>query len=194
MTRTLVCLTLATLLTVSGCGGRGAGSTPEATFGVYKSAMSDRNFDDVWDMLSAASQERVQRDATEVNGRAMTAEGPERAYLENAAKLMGLTLEQMKKMDGRQFYVGLLKMVADRGREEWDKLSRAEVSRVEKDGERAKVFIRSDGVEQTARPLPLVLEDGRWKVDLVGVPMGALLRPEFPSTPPTAPEVPRETP
>ena len=191
---TAAALALAAMTALAGCGAKGGGPTPEGTFRLYKSAMSDRNFEDVWGMLSAASQERMNQDAAVLSAQAEKAEGPGRKALDDTARLIGMTLEQMTKMDGRTFFVGLLKMAAETGREDMDKLARAEISRVETQGQSAQVFIKADGVEQTDRPMPLVKEGGRWKVDLVGAaaslpPLKGLDVPKIP-----VPEAPHETP
>ena len=192
----LAAAVLVTTIALAGCGGSGGGSSPEATFRLYKASMSDRNFEDVWTMLSAASKKRMNEDAATISERAAKAEGPGRRAVDDTARLIGMTSEQMASMDGKTFFIALLKMVAEAGREEWEKLPRAEISRVQKDGSRALVFVKVDGREQADRPLPLLNEGGVWKIDLASVKMDlaapSLSAPMTPS--PAAPAAPKEAP
>ena len=75
-----------------------------------------------------------------------------------------------------------MKMGSQAGQGSWDNLSRAEVSRVVETDGRALVYVKSAGLEQ-AQPLPLVREDGIWKIDLAGVPV-KLPKPAEPSLAP----------
>jgi len=178
---------LATVL-LAGCGAGGGGSTPESTFHLYKAAMSDRNFEDAWNLLTPAAQERTNEDAAVMRERVKKAEGPGRVALEDTAKLIGMTLDDMKKMDGRTYFIAVMKMAAETGREEWERLSRAEIAEVKVNGDRAQVFIKSDGQVQADHPLPLLKDGGRWKIDLTA--SAVMLQP----APAPAPDAPKGTP
>ncbi len=176
---------------LAGCGARGGGTTPEATFRLWKSAMSERSFADVWEMLSAASRQRMNHDAEVFVDRARKAEGPERTALDNAARLIGMTMDEMKTMDGKALCVAVFKMSAQTGRDDWERLARAEFSRAEVTDGRALVYVKRDGREETDHPMPLVNEGGLWKIDLAAVPVQLV---EPPNTPSAAPETPAEKP
>lgn len=161
-------LTAVTALVI-GCGAGGGGATPEATFEKYKRAMVDKNFLDVWDMLSEASQRAMGEDAKEKAEEAARSEGPGRSAVERQASLMDMTVEEMKTMDGKALFVGLMKMAAKEGKEEWEKLPRAQLARVERDADKAKVYVKVDGKLEADQPLPLVLEGRKWKIDMMSV-------------------------
>jgi len=154
---------------VIGCGGGGGAATPEAAFEAYKAAMADKDFEAVWRMLSAASHEQEEADAKGIAERAAKSEGLEKADLEKKAKLMDVTMDQMKTIDGKALFIGLCKMGSTGGKEEWEKLPRGQLARVEINANRANVYVKLDGKVDTDTPLPLVLEDGKWKIDLTGV-------------------------
>jgi len=165
--RSCVCVSVAVIVLL-GCGG-GGGGTPKATFEAFKAAMSDKNFADAWEQVSAETQRLMNEDAAKIAEEAVKSEGPARIALEKQAKAMGLTLEKMKKLDGKALFIGAYTMTtipSQGGREQWQKVSRAQFSRVEQEGARAKVYVKLDGKEDTDRPLQLVLEDGTWRVDL----------------------------
>lgn len=158
--------TLTAVVALIGCGGGGA--TPKATLEAYKAAMANREFEQVWDMLSEATKQQMAEEAKKRVAAIEAVEksgGPDRVALENQARMMDMTLEKMKEMDGKALFVGLFAMASKGGKEEWDKISRVQFSREEITGDKAKVFVNLDGKEE-ADPLPLVLEDGKWKIDL----------------------------
>ncbi|KPJ56166.1 MAG: hypothetical protein AMS16_02915 [Planctomycetes bacterium DG_58] len=157
--------TLVALVTLMGCGG-GGGVTPKASFERYKASMADKDFEAVWKMLASTSKEFMEDRAKKFAEEAKKAEGPSRTALEDEAKLMRMSLEEMKKLDGKALFIGWYQMAAAAGPEEWEKISRAEFSREEIDGDKAKVYVKIDGKEETDDPMPLVREEGRWKIDL----------------------------
>ena len=165
--RSCVCVSVAAIVLL-GCGG-GGGGTPKATFEAFKAAMSDKNFADAWEQMSAETQRLMNEDAARISEEAVKSEGPARIALEKQGKAMDLTWEKMKKLDGKALFIGtytMTTMPTHGGKEQWQKISRAQFSRVEQEGSRAEVYVKLDGEEDTDRPLPLVLENGTWHVDL----------------------------
>ena len=157
--------TLAVLTALIGCGGGGGGATPKATFEKYKAAMADKNFEDVWNMLALTSRQAMEDHAKKLAAAAEQSEGPARVALENQAKMMGKSLAEMRKLDGKALFVGLFKMASTGGKEEWEKISRMQFARDEVDGETAKVYVTVDDKEEKD-PMPLLREGGKWKIDL----------------------------
>ena len=157
--------TVVALVTLVGCGG-GGGTTPKATFESYKACMADKDFEAVWNMLASTSKQAMEESAKKLAEAAEKAQGPAKTALESQAKMMDMSLEDMKKLDGKALFAGLFTMAAAGGREEWEKISRTQFSREEIDGDKAKVYVKVDGKEETDDPMPLVREDGRWKIDL----------------------------
>jgi len=149
-----------------GCGG-GGGATPKATFDAFKSAMADKNFAETWEMLSAETRRQTDTRAKAKAEEVARAEGPARVALETEAKMMEMTLDDMKKMDGKAFFIGMYKLAAEAGKEEWQKISRGQFKRADIDGNTAKVYVEFEGKLDTD-PLPMVLEGGKWKVELTG--------------------------
>jgi len=165
--RSCVCVCVAVVMLL-GCGG-GGGSTPKEGFEAFKAAMSDKNFEDAWKQMSTETQRLMNEDAAKIAEQANKSEGPARIALETQAKAMGLTWEKMKKLDGKALFIGaytMATMPSQGGKEQWQKISRAQFSRVEQEGSRAKVYVKLDDKEDTDRPLMLVLEEGKWRVDL----------------------------
>ncbi|HUW59320.1 MAG TPA: hypothetical protein VMZ92_21985 [Planctomycetota bacterium] len=160
-TRTWVCV----LTVLVGCGGGGGGATPKATFEKYKAAMADKNFEDVWNMLASTSQQAMDDRARTLADAAAKSEGPGRTALEDQARMMRLSLDQMKKLTGKTLFMGLFEMASSAGKEEWEKISRAQFSREVVTGDKAKVYVKVDGKEETDA-MPLVREGNRWKIDL----------------------------
>ena len=153
---------------VIGCGGGGGTTTPEGVFEAYKTAMADKDFEGVWRMLSTASREQMETDARGIAERAARSEGPGKAALEAQAKLMDMTVDQMKTIDGRTLFIGLCTMAAREGKEEWEKLPRGQLARVEVNADRANVYVKVDDQVEIDHPLPLVREAGTWKIDMTG--------------------------
>jgi len=157
-----------------GCGGGGGGATPEETFKKLKAALTDKKFEDVWAMLSSASQEYYDDYAKNTLAEKATkaldeGESQARIDLENQAKAMGIELKNMKKLDGKGCVVGVLTMASKNDKNAWARFSRAEFVREEINGDRAEVYLKVDDVPD-AVPVPLVLEGGKWKVDFRDVP------------------------
>ncbi len=158
------------LAALAGCGGSVGGKSPEATFRQWKSAVSDRSYGDVWEMVSAASKEQKAIEAQQLSEEAKKAEGPARTALDSTARFLGMSLDDMKKLDGRTLFIADMKMAAESGRDEWDRMSRAEFARADEKGDRASVYVRFEGREDP-NPMPLVRENGIWKIDLPAVPL-----------------------
>jgi hypothetical protein len=187
MRTTMLAAVLVTAL--AGCGGSVGGKSPEKTFQMWKSAVSDRSFNDAWEMLSAVSKEQMSVEAKRVAEAAVNPQGPVREQLSQISSFSGLSLDDMKKLDGRTLFVILMKMAAESGRDDWERMTRAEFSRVEEKGDRADVFVRLEGREDS-RPMPLIRENGVWKVDLPAVPVQLLKPGDFAPAPTLAPEKP----
>ena len=147
-----------------GCGGGKGTATPEAAFEAYKTAVADKDFEGMWGMLSAASRDRMEADAKRIAEQAAKSEGVAKAAAEKQAKLMDLTMDQLKTLQGRGLFIGLLTMAAREGKEEWEKLPRAQLDRVEINVNRANVFVKVGDRVEVDHPLPLVLENGTWKI------------------------------
>ena len=79
---------------------------------------------------------------------------------------MDLTMDQLKTLQGRGLFIVLLTMAAREGKEEWEKLPRAQLDRVEINVNRANVFVKVGDRVEVDHPLPLVLENGTWKIDM----------------------------
>jgi hypothetical protein len=170
------------LAMLAGCGGSSGGTTPEATFRAYQAAMSDRDFEAVWSMLSPSSKDRMNQDAATRREQAAKAEGPARKSLMDEAQGIGMSIDDMKAMDGRTLFIALMKTGSRAGQKTWDVLARAEVSRIVETEGHALVYIKSGGLEQVP-PIPLAREDGIWKINLAGVPV----KPPTPAEPSFAP-------
>jgi hypothetical protein len=167
--RRLAWTCLAALLgMVIGCGRGGGAATPEAAFESYKTAMADKDFEGVWQMLSAASQQQMEEDARGIAERAAKSEGPGKVAVEKQARLMDMTMDQVKTINGKTLFIGLCSMAAKEGKEEWEKLPRGQFARVEVNANRANVYVKVDDKVETDHPLPLVLEGGKWKIDMTG--------------------------
>jgi hypothetical protein len=159
----VVCV-LAVLAAVIGCE-KGGGTTPQATFEAYKSAMANKDFDAVWDMLSADAQRRLDEQAAQLAQAAAKAEGPAKTDIEMKAKLFDMTMDEMKALDGRKLVTGVFRMAAKMGTNEFGKIGSAQVERVDTSGDRASVFVKIEGkVEKD--PLYLTKEGTLWKVAL----------------------------
>lgn len=151
-----------------GCGGGGACGTPEATFEAYKLAVIERDFEAVWEMLSTSSRERIECDAKDM---AAECRGLGKAELERRARSMGLTAEQMKSIDGRDLFVTVCRLSLEDDTEGWERFARTRLSRVELDGETARVHVRLGAGVETAS-MTFVCEDANWKIDLAGSKSG----------------------
>ena len=167
------------VLMLAGCGGGAGGATPEETFKKFKSAMTDKKFDNAWDLLSSESQAYWDAAAKKIAARAKKVlketESQERITLEAQAKVMEVELKDMAEMDGKAMVIAAYKRAAKNDKGTWARLSQSEFLRDEKNetGDRAKVFVTVDGKPQESDPIPLVLEKGKWKVDFRSVPAGA---------------------
>jgi len=156
-----------------GCGGGGGGATPRETFNKLKNALTDKKFDDVWSLLSTDSQKYYEDKAAQIAkkaGEVMKESEPQsRIALGNQAKIMEITVEKMKKLDGKTLVGALLTMAAKDGKDVWGTISRTKYGseEISEDGRTAKVFVECDGVVQETKPILLVLEDEQWKVDLM---------------------------
>jgi coenzyme F420-reducing hydrogenase alpha subunit len=130
--------------------------------------MADKDFEGVWRMLSAASRERMEADARRIVEGAAKSEGTAKAAAEKQAKLMDMTMDQLKTLRGKELFVGLCTMAAREGKEEWEKLPRAQIERVEINVHRANVYVKVGDQVEVDHPLPLVLENGTWMIDMTG--------------------------
>jgi len=154
------------LAVVIGCGGGRGASTPEAAFEAYKAAMANKDFEGVWRMLSAASRQQMEAEAKRIAEQTAKSEGPAKTAAENEAKLMDLTMDQLKTLHGKELFIGYCTMAARVGKEEWEKLPRGQVARVQINGNQADVFVKVGEQVDMEHPLPLLFEDGTWKIDV----------------------------
>ncbi len=152
----------------------GGGATPRARLETFKAAMTDKNFEDAWDMLSSGTQVLFEEGARQKKDEMTELSGPAKEELDAKLKLMELDSdEKVQAMDGEALFVGLCKLVSRKDKKTWLKIARSGFLRLEydgdekapADGDRAKVFVRTDGKDED-KPLLLVRENGDWRVDL----------------------------
>ena len=161
---------VAVIAVVLSLAGDSTGASPKARFQAFKGAMVDRNFEKAWDMLSTRTQSYFDRQAAERMKKFDDASGGNLDKLKAEADMLGI---EVKELTGRKLFVSLYKTISRKGEKEWKRLSTAEFSRVEDtgdeknpaDGDRAKVFIKSEGAEQP-KPLTLIREQSDWRVEL----------------------------
>jgi len=159
------------LVTLVGCGGGGGGATPRETFNRLKNALTDKKFEDVWDLISTESQKYFEDQAADIAKKAeqveRESESQSRIALENQARMMEIPIEKMKQLDGPALVAGLYRMAAKDDKDVWGTISRTKFSRdeVAPDGKTAKVFVELDGIVQEDSPIPMVREGDQWKLD-----------------------------
>ena len=170
MRTSTICATLMVSMWL-GCGGPEAGSTPRETFEAYQTARGRSDFAAVWELLSSASQERMERDAKDLAEEARIARGPAKTAVEAQANRMDMTVEELERMTGREYFIGLgqYSMGTEESEKLQEELSRAKFDREDILEERARVYATLDGKPWEEPPTVMVLEDGRWKLDLTGI-------------------------
>jgi hypothetical protein len=167
----MVCLITTVLMVAAagGCGG-GGGTTPRDTFVQFKNALTDKKFDEVWELLSKDSQAwldaeavRKRKHATEI---LTTGSGENRLHLKSWMKSMDLDEDDAKELDGQMLLAGMLRVASADDKDVWAELSRSKFAREEIEGDSAKVYVEFAGEVDESKPVPMVREDGKWKVAL----------------------------
>jgi hypothetical protein len=148
----------------AGCGGSKEDS-PLAAFEAFRAAVVAEKFEEIYDLADDAT--RAQVDAlAEHTRRESVLLGP--MELAARARGLGLTVEDLKTVDGRALLAAQCRKSMRDDHENWEKVAHTKYSRVYVDRDRAKLFVSIDGRESLDDPMLFVRERGVWKVDLAG--------------------------
>lgn len=145
-----ICALAVLALTLSACGGGGAGKTPEATFEKLQSALKSKDWGATFDLVAPSQHAKQEKEFEDGKGK------PSSAMI---AMMVGIEAEELKKMSYREFSLKLAEKMAEKKPEQFQKLADAKFVDAKVEGGNATVNLEVDG-KMVA--FPMVREDGRW--------------------------------
>jgi hypothetical protein len=155
------CVGAALMLFVAGCGGGGA-ATPDAAFKDFQAAFKAKDGEKAWNLMSKDAQAKMEEVAKGLKKMLELFDklpaDARKAAEEKAAKESGMTLDELKSLDGKRLFVTGIKAIPA------DKLSEvtgATLENVKIDGEKATASIKSGSKTE---PIRFVKESGSWKI------------------------------
>jgi len=162
MTKKLTAILLFGLLVLSACSTAGGGaSSPSATVQGFADAVKAKDYDKFVDYLSNGTVEMF----SGIFGMMIEAAKEDPEQKEEIETTFEMSIEDFEKLDSRAQLALVFKNVPEAS-EGMNDIGDFEILNEVIDGDNATVTIKTDDGEED---IPLVKEDGSWKVDLAGM-------------------------
>ena len=148
---------------VSSCSKKA--DSPEKAYEITKNAALKSDWNAYWNMLSQDSRDKFDKQVKFMQSSFTNLPESMRGRM---LESMGMTAEEMNSLDGRSFFISM----QEKGEEDQsgdsqynrDLFDSSKIVKKEVDGDHAILYIEDE--DGNTAKLPLVREDGVWKLDL----------------------------
>ncbi len=138
-------------LIFSACGGgTEPGSTPEDTFHAVKKAFADQDWAGIVELMPPSKIAKAEADFKKQMS------GP---FAEGMAGVLGQDVEEVRKMDYKEFTAAMLAKMVEKSPEEFASMQDSVIVETKIDGDKATMKVKSGDEEQT---IEFLKENGLW--------------------------------
>ncbi len=158
MMRIVVGAIILNFIFLSGCVKQS--DTPADAFKIVQKAILDEDWEKYWSMLSSDSKKRF--DNQVINMQESFGNLADQVK-ERILKSMDISYDELKLLDGHKFFINFMH---DRKADDYSAtlFKTCIITKIETKGNRALLYLEDDEGHQ--EKLPVVQEDGKWKLEL----------------------------